>query len=104
MQTLNAANLASATIPFPGGSGEMVWDAASSGTGTLLLERMSDAAGTSSTWTPVGTSSAGQLSAAGTLIFTAGPCLLRMRAAGLSTGASILCDVQRCHAGRVHQD
>jgi len=105
--TLNSGNLTSDTIDFPGGTGVMVWDGTSVGkTGTLILERMSAGAGSGSTWTAVGATGVGsglaQLTAAGTRLFTETRCLLRLRVTGPS--GDILCDVARCHAGRLMQD
>ena len=103
MFTLNSGTLTSDPINFPGGTGEMVWDGASiAQTGTLILERMSkDAAG--STWTPVGATGIGsgpaQLTAAGTRLFTAAPCFVRLRVD--TPNGDILCEVQRCHAGNL---
>ena len=106
MYVLNGTTT-SQVVSFPGGSGVLVWDASSSGTGTLSLNRKS-ATDANSSYTPVGAAGIGagvaQLTGAGTLVFTECECLLQLIVSNLSGGASIRCDLQRAHAGRVKQD
>jgi hypothetical protein len=107
MITLNSGTPASDPIEFSGGTGVMVWDGASAAqTGTLILERKSKSVGSGSDWTPIGATGIGsepaQLAAAGTRLFTETNCWLRLRVT--TPSGNILCEVARCHVGRLMQD
>ena len=107
MMTLTTAVPNSSTIQWPGGSGEMIWQAGStagSGSPTLSLQRRESGATDDSKWTQIGNgTSIAQLTATGTIGFMAGKCDLRLVLAS-STGATIYCDAIRAHAGRLIQD